>query len=202
MIISGEKKSGSIWELFKKLVLELLRKWKNWKINAVQKLRELNNWEWRNFPDKRRKVNLQWTSLRFRLRNYKIKWTLWTIPGISMIVRRQTGLSHLVIAPSLRGVLSRDACLQPDTRNLCGTSGNVFENPLAPNEPTASCLGNVCARSFSATHCELASPNTRRSVANMAELERHTQNFAKLAPRFVRKFFTWNPPSHAESLSA
>ena len=46
---------------------------------------------------------------------------------------------------------SRDSCLQPDTRNLYGGLGNVFENPPAPNEPTASCLGNGCARSLTAT---------------------------------------------------
>ena len=86
-------------------------------------------------------------------------------------------------------MLSRDACLQPDTRNLCGTSGNVFENPLAPNEPTASCLGNVCARSFSATHCDLASPNTRRSVANMAELERPHSKLCKTCTEICQEVF-------------
>ena len=33
---------------------------------------------------------------------------------------------HLVIVPSPRGMLSRDSCLQPDTRNSFGISGNVF----------------------------------------------------------------------------
>ena len=49
-----------------------------------------------------------------------------------MILRRQAALgypmfpSHLVIVSSLRGVLSRDSCLQPDTRNFQGTAGHVF----------------------------------------------------------------------------
>ena len=72
---------------------------------------------------------------------------------------------------SREGKQLRDSC-QPDTRNLHGSSGNVFENP---SSPTASCPGNVYARSLSTTHCELVSPNTGRSVANMSELERHTQ---------------------------
>ena len=70
-----------------------------------------------------------------------------------------SGLSHVpshpVIVPSCRGMLSRDSCLQLDTRNSFDTSENVFEGPLAPFEPTASCLGNVHARSLTATHCEL-----------------------------------------------
>ena len=46
-------------------------------------------------------------------------------------------ISHPLSVPSPGGKLSRDSCLQPDTRNLYGTSGNVFEDPRAPNEPTA-----------------------------------------------------------------
>ena len=37
----------------------------------------------------------------------------------------------------------RDGSPQADTRNSYGTPGNVFENPLAPDEPTTSCPGNV-----------------------------------------------------------
>ena len=46
---------------------------------------------------------------------------------------------------------SRDPGLQLDTRNLSGTSGNVFEDPRAPIEPKAACFGNVDARSPTAT---------------------------------------------------
>ena len=60
-------------------------------------------------------------------------------------------------------MLSRDSCLQPDTRNFCGTSGHVFEDPSAPNEPTAARSGNV--KSLTDTPCELVSLNTGRSVA-------------------------------------
>ena len=81
--------------------------------------------------------------------------------------------SHLVIVPSPRGMPGRDSCLQPDTRNLYGTSGNVFvEDLLAPIEPTAACFGS--ARSLADTHCEPVSMNTGRSVAKIDELERNT----------------------------
>ena len=52
------------------------------------------------------------------------------------------------------------------------TSGNVFEDPPAKDEPTASCLGNVYARSLTATHCELVSLNTGRHVTKVDELEK------------------------------
>ena len=48
-----------------------------------------------------------------------------------------------------------------------------------------------------ATHCELVSLNTGRSVANIDELE-NNQSLAKPTPRVARQFSTWNPPSHAE----
>ena len=46
--------------------------------------------------------------------------------------------SHRVIVPSPRGKHRRDSSLKPDTRNLSGTLGNVFEDLPAPNEPTAA----------------------------------------------------------------
>ena len=79
-----------------------------------------------------------------------------------------------------------ESCLQPDTRNLYGTSGNILEDLSAPNEPTATCFGN--ARSLTNTHCELVSLNTGRLAAKAVELERNIQNFAIPTPRFARKF--------------
>ena len=74
-----------------------------------------------------------------------------------------------------------------------GKSVNVFEDLLAPNETTAACTGD--ARSLAGTHCEPVSLNTGRPAAKADELERNTGNFAIPAPRFARKFSTWNPPS-------
>ena len=59
---------------------------------------------------------------------------------------------------------------QLDTRNLYRTSGNVFEDLLAPNEPTAAWFGYV--RSVTDTHCELVSLNTGRLAAKEEEVEK------------------------------
>ena len=83
-------------------------------------------------------------------------------------------------------MLSRDSCLQLDTRNLDGTSENVFEDPS----------GN--ARTLTNTHYEFLSLNTGRSVAQVEEFERHTGHFASRTPRCARKFSTWNPSSRVE----
>ena len=120
MRMSGESKSGSMqnWrtvkELSKKLVLELSKKWKNWKRFAVLWLRKLNGWEWMNFPDKNyRKVNLQWISWRFKFRNCKTKWTLLTTPGISMILRRRAALGCSTFPSILKNCSESSRNAQP-----------------------------------------------------------------------------------------
>ena len=97
--------------------------------------------------------------------------------------------SHPSIVTSSFGMPCRDFGPQP---------GSVFENPSASDEPTASCSGNVYARSPTATHVEPMFSNTGRSEARVDEMERNTQSFTILTPRFARTVSTWNPPSLAE----
>ena len=92
----------------------------------------------------------------------------------------------------------RDSSPQPDTRNSCGVPGNVFENPSASDEPTASCSGNVYARSPTATLGEPVFLNTGRSEARVDQMERNTKSFTIPTPRFAGTVSTWNPPSLAE----
>ena len=53
-----------------------------------------------------------------------------------------SALSHFpsqpTSVPSPRGMISRDSCLQPDTRNSLGASGHVFQGPLAREEPSSA----------------------------------------------------------------
>ena len=62
----------------------------------------------------------------------------------SMIFKPRAALSHIpsqpVSIPSPRGLISRDSCLQLDTRNSFGTSGHVFEDLIASGEPPGSNL--------------------------------------------------------------
>ena len=46
--------------------------------------------------------------------------------------------SQLAFVPSLRGMLSRDKSLRPDTWNLSGSSGNVFGSPLAVTDSSST----------------------------------------------------------------
>ena len=105
-----------------------------------------------------------------------------------------SGLSHIpnhpVIVPSPRGMLSRGSSLQPGTRNVYGTSGNVFEDLLAPGEPAAFSGNSI---SMASAPCEPVSLTTGRPAAREEELERNAPT-----PRFDGKFSTLTPPSHAE----
>ena len=53
-----------------------------------------------------------------------------------------SGLSHvpcqLMSIPSPRGMISRDSCLQLDTRNSMGSAGNVCENLPARDGPSSA----------------------------------------------------------------
>ena len=66
------------------------------------------------------------------------------------------GSSHVpsqpLSIPSLRELISHDSCLQLDTRNSFGMSGDVFEDLLAPSEPPAAFFGTL--RSMASAPCE------------------------------------------------
>ena len=47
------------------------------------------------------------------------------------------GPSQPAIVPSLGGLLSSGQSLRPDTWNLLGTSGNVFDSPRAVIDPSS-----------------------------------------------------------------
>ena len=72
-------------------------------------------------------------------------------PEIASSSRLSHVPTHPLIVPSSFGKLWRGCRPQPDTRNLCNMPGNVFVDPSAPDEPTASSLVNVYARSPTAT---------------------------------------------------
>ena len=66
--------------------------------------------------------------------------------------RYDTFPSHPAILPSPWSMLSRDQSLRPDTWNLLGTSGNVFDSPLAPNDSSSTpCRGMLHSWNLNAT---------------------------------------------------
>ena len=114
------------------LVLEFFRKWKNWK---------------------------SWFCSRFKFRTCKTKWALWTVPGLSVILRQQAALGY----PTFRGLVDCLAAILA-SRLIHGThfgiSGNVCEDLPAPSEPSAAFFGN--SRSPASAQCEPVSLNTGR----------------------------------------
>ena len=150
-----------------------------------------------------RKVSLQWKEigLRFKFRNHRMKWTLNDSRGFhDPETASSSGLSHvpshLLSVPSSFGMPCRDSCPQPDTRNSCGFSGNVFHLHRMNRQHLVL---EMCMQEVLQPHMSnLCLLNTGRSEARMDELQRNTHNLAVPTPRFARKFSTWSHPSHVE----
>ena len=63
--------------------------------------------------------------------------------------------------PSPRGIVSRDSCLQPDTRNSLGTSGHVFEGLPAPSEASSALVEN--SKNFASASCRSMPSDTGKN---------------------------------------
>ena len=98
--------------------------------------------------------------------------------------------------PCPRGLISRDSCLQPDTRNSFRTSGHVFEDLPAPGELPPALFGN--SRFVASASCGPVSVITGRLAERANALGIDPHNFAIPTPRFAGMFSTWNPPSQVE----
>ena len=111
-----------------------------------------------------------------------------------------SGLSHVptqpMSIPSPRRKISRDSCLQPDTRNSLGTSGHVFEGPPAPGEPSSALFGN--SKNLASVSCRSKPIDTGKNCGTEREvLRKEPQNCSIPTPRFARKFSSRNPLYHA-----
>ena len=188
LIIRGERKIGSFQNW--RMEIEELKKFSCTETKRAQQLRidELS-WQEKESRSTVNQLTVQIQELQDKTNPLNDSSALGypTFPVILQLLR--------VLAEYLAAIL---ACSL--THRTCGTSGTVFEDPPAPNEPTAACCGN--ARSLTATHCQPMSRNTGRSVTKVHELERNSQNFTVHTPRFAGKFSIWNPSSQAEGAYA
>ena len=129
-------------ELFRKLVLELFRNWKMRKICCTEaerpqqvRVNELSRQE-RESQSTVNQLTVQIQGPQHKVNSLNDSREFYPETASS------SGLSHVPSHPvSVRspcGMLSRDFCLLLDTRNFCGTSGNVFEDLLAPIKPATA----------------------------------------------------------------
>ena len=106
-----------------------------------------------------------------------------------------SGLSHVpsnpMSIPIPRGMICRDSCLQPSTRNSLGTSGHVFEGLHARGE--ASSALSEKSKNLASSACRLKPTDTGRVAKKREGLRKEPQDCAIPTTRFVRKFSTWNP---------
>ena len=102
-------------------------------------------------------------------------------------------LSHFptqpAVVPSPPGMPSRDQSLRPDTWNLLGTLGNVFDSPVAPIDSSSTPFrGMLHSWNPNATFDDSVRLSTARLVARSEERNRDTIP----TPRFARKPSTMN----------
>ena len=108
-------------------------------------------------------------------------------------------LSHVPSQPTVvsspRGMLNVDQSLRPDTWNILGTSGNVFDSPRAPFDSSSTpCTGMLHSWNLNATDGDPVRPSTGKPAAGSEEHKRDT----KPTPRFARKPSTRNSLFPAE----
>ena len=90
---------------------------------------------------------------------------------------------HPSIVPSIFGKLCSGSSLSQGTCVAC--QDFFFVDRSAPDEPTASNLGNVYARSPTATYGELVFSSAGTPVARIDETSKDTQSFTIPTPRFA-----------------
>ena len=100
--------------------------------------------------------------------------------------------SQPAIVPSLGGMLSRDPNLRPDTWNLLGTSGKVFDSPRAVIDSTSTLFqGMLHSWNQSATGGNPVRESAVKPVAGDEERNRETiptRRFAR-RPSTMNSFF-------------
>ena len=92
--------------------------------------------------------------------------------------------------PSSRGMISRNSCLQLDTRNSLGTSGHVF-GLTARGAPSSALFEN--SKNLASRSCRLKPIYTGKIAEQRAGLRKEPQDYTRPTSRFARKFSTWNP---------
>ena len=86
--------------------------------------------------------------------------------------------------PSPRGVISRESCLQSDTRKSLGTSGHVFEGLPAPREPSSALF--AYSKNWASSSCGLRPTDTGKNALQREGVRKEPQDFTRPTPRFAR----------------
>ena len=129
-----------------------------------------------------RKSSYFFTSSHHKYRNCRIEWTSWTILGNSK-TSNQPAVERFPTFPVNRQLL------RPETWNLLGTSGNVFDSPRAvTNSSSTPYQGMLHSWNQCATSGNPVRDSTGKLVAGSEERNRETIP----TPRFARRPSTMN----------
>ena len=85
--------------------------------------------------------------------------------------------------PSPRGKNSRVSCRLPDTRNLLGTSANVFDRLRARDGPSSALFEN--SKNLASSSCGLRQSDTGKIMEQGEGVRREPQGCTIPTPRFA-----------------
>ena len=175
-------------KLFEKLASEVSMKWKN--------RRELKRCELTNSPGTNwEKVTPVHKSSLHKYKSGRKECFLFGSREFQDVASICCGkLSHIpsqpAVVPSPCAMLSRDQSWRPDTWNLLGTSGNVFDSPRAVIKSSSTPYqGTLHSWNQSATDGNPVRDNAEKSVAGSEERNRETTPRIARKPSAMNSFF-------------
>ena len=92
--------------------------------------------------------------------------------------------------PSPRGLISRDSCLQSDTRKSLGSARHVFEGLPARGEPSSALFEN--SKNLASSSFGLRPLDTGNIAEREEGVRKELHNRSTPTPRFASTFTTWN----------
>ena len=161
----------------KNITQEIAKKWRNYEEYAVSKRMESDNWELKKEnPSAVNQLLSQIQELQDKVNSLNEEKEF-----CALETAISSGMFHVhnqpSSIPSPRGMIGRDSCLQPDTRNSLGTLEHVFEGPPAAEWPSPSFF--KIPKNLTSSPCELRSGETESTMRHGEGLRQGTARVQK-----------------------
>ena len=161
----------------KNITQEIAKKWRNYEEYAVSKRMESDNWELKKEnPSAVNQLLSQIQELQDKVNSLNEEKEF-----CALETAISSGMFHVLNQPSSipspRGMIGRDSCLQPDTRNSLGTLEHVFEGPPAAEWPSPSFF--KIPKNLTSSPCELRSGETESTMRHGEGLRQGTARVQK-----------------------
>ena len=139
----------------------------------------------------RERILPQWSSVWHRFRNCRTGWIPWTTQEYFMILKLRAALEFPMSIPSLRGMIRRDSCLPPDTRNSFCTPQNAIESLLAREKSSLALFEN--SKNLASSSCGMRRSDRGKVMQQGQGVRRALQGSTIQLLDLPEKHSTWNP---------